>query len=67
MIANSGVDSNTPGIAEIQALREAALRGAPILLALAAILFTAGIALAVRSVWGYYPAGTAESRATSAA
>ncbi len=67
VIANGGVESNTPGIAEIQVLREAGLRGAPILLAVALVVFAAGIALAARSVWGRYPAGTAESRATSAA
>jgi 4-amino-4-deoxy-L-arabinose transferase-like glycosyltransferase len=67
VITNGGVASNTPGIAEIQALRGAGLRGAPVLLAIAAIVFAAGIALAARSVWGRYPAGTAESRATSAA
>ena len=67
VIANGGVESNTPGVAEIQALREAELRGAPIVLAIAAIAFAVGMALAVRSVWGRYPAGTAESRATSAA
>ena len=67
VIANGGVESNTRGVAEIQALREASVRGAPILLALAAIVFAVGIALAARSLWRSYPAGTAESRATSAA
>jgi hypothetical protein len=67
VIANGGVPSNTPGVAEIQALREAGLRGAPLLLAIALLLFAVGIGLAVRSLWRSYPVGTAESRATSAA
>ena len=48
-------------------LREASVRGAPVFLALALLLFAAGMALAVRSLWRSYPVGTAESRATSAA
>ena len=67
VIANGGVPSNTPGVAEIQALREAGLRGAPILLAIALLLFAVGVGLAARSLWRNYPVGTAESRATSAA
>ncbi len=67
VIANGGVESNTPGVAELQALRGAGLRGAPVLLAIAAIVFAVGIVLAARAVWGGYPAGTAESRATSPA
>jgi hypothetical protein len=68
VIANAGVPSNTPGIAEIQALRQSGLRGSSILVAIALVVFAAGIALAARSLWGGdYAVGTAESRATSAA
>ncbi len=67
LIANGGVESNAWGTAEIQVLREASVRGAPVFLALALLLFAAGMALAVRSLWRSYPVGTAESRATSAA
>jgi hypothetical protein len=67
IITNGGVPSNTPGIAEIQALREAGLRGSPLLLAIALLVFAVGIGLVVRSLWRSYPVGTAESRATSAA
>jgi hypothetical protein len=67
VIANGGVPSNTPGVAEIQALRGVGLRGAPLLLAIALVVIAVGIAIAARSLWQSYPAGTAESRATSAA
>jgi 4-amino-4-deoxy-L-arabinose transferase-like glycosyltransferase len=67
VIANGGVPSNTHGVAEIQALRGVGLRGAPLLLAIALVVIAVGIAIAARSLWQTYPAGTAESRATSAA
>jgi 4-amino-4-deoxy-L-arabinose transferase-like glycosyltransferase len=68
VIANGGVPSNAFGTAEAQALREAGLRGAPVLLVLALLALAAGIALAIGALWGRsYPVGTAESRATSAA
>jgi hypothetical protein len=68
VIVNAGVASNTPGIAEIQALRQSGLRGSSVLLTIALLLFAAGITLAAQSLWrGDYRVGTAESRATSAA
>jgi 4-amino-4-deoxy-L-arabinose transferase-like glycosyltransferase len=68
VIANGGVPSNAFGTAEAQALREAGLRGAPVLLVLALLALAAGIGLAIGALWGRgYPVGTAESRATSAA
>jgi 4-amino-4-deoxy-L-arabinose transferase-like glycosyltransferase len=68
VIANSRVPSDTWLTAEIQALRGAGLRGASILAVLALVALVAGIALAASVLWSRdYPAGTAESRATSAA
>lgn len=67
VIANGGVKSNAFAVAEIQGLREAGLRGAPVLFVLALLVVAVGILLAGRALWRPYPAGTAESRATSAA